>query len=115
MSGEAASRAELDLPGVQERLLEAVQATGTPVVLVVNSGRPLTIAWAAEHVPAIVESWFLGVETGPALAAVLRSEEHTSELQSQSNLVCRLLLAKKKTLHSSLCTAHSTPSHCERA
>src|SRR5437868_701172 len=71
MSGEAASRAELDLPGVQERLLEAVQATGTPVVLVVNSGRTLTIAWAAEHVPAIVESWFLGVETGPALAAVL--------------------------------------------
>ena len=71
MSGEAASRAELDLPGVQERLLEAVQATGTPVVLVVNSGRPLTIAWAAAHVPAIVESWFLGVETGPALAAVL--------------------------------------------
>src|SRR2546429_5395917 len=71
MSGEAASRAELDLPGVQERLLEAVQATGTPVVLVVNSGRPLTITWAAEHVPAIVESWFLGVETGPALAAVL--------------------------------------------
>ena len=71
MSGEAASRAELDLPSVQERLLEAVQATGTPVVLVVNSGRPLTIAWAAEHVPAIVESWFLGVETGPALAAVL--------------------------------------------
>ena len=71
MSGEAASRADLDFPGVQERLLEAVQATGTPVVLVVNSGRPLTIAWAAEHVPAIVESWFLGVETGPALAAVL--------------------------------------------
>src|SRR5437660_4933855 len=71
MSGEAASRASLDFPGVQERLLEAVQATGTPVVLVVNSGRPLTIAWAAEHVPAIVESWFLGVETGPALAGVL--------------------------------------------
>src|SRR6184192_4048623 len=71
MSGEAASRADLDLPGVQAQLLEAVHATGTPVVLVVNSGRPLTIAWAAEHVPAIVESWFLGVETGPALAAVL--------------------------------------------
>ena len=65
MSGEAASRADLDLPGVQERLLDAVQATGTPVVLVVNSGRPLTLAWAAEQVPAIVESWFLGVETGP--------------------------------------------------
>ena len=71
MSGEAASRADIDLPGVQPRLLEAIQATGTPVVLVVMSGRPLTIPWAAEHVPAIVESWFLGVEDGPALAAVL--------------------------------------------
>ncbi|HXL34854.1 MAG TPA: glycoside hydrolase family 3 N-terminal domain-containing protein, partial [Gemmatimonadales bacterium] len=71
MSGEAASRADIDLPGVQPRLLEAIQATGTPVVLVVMSGRPLTIPWAAEHVPAILESWFLGVETGPALAAVL--------------------------------------------
>src|SRR5947208_4099201 len=71
MSGEAASRADLDLPGVQQQLLEAIQATGTPVVLVVMSGRPLTIPWAAEHVPAIVESWFLGVEDGPALAAVL--------------------------------------------
>jgi len=71
MSGEAASRSDIDLPGVQPRLLEAIQATGTPVVLVVMSGRPLTIPWAAEHVPAIVESWFLGVEDGPALAAVL--------------------------------------------
>ncbi len=71
MSGEAASRANIDLPGVQPQLLEAIHATGTPIVLVVMSGRPLTIPWAAEHVPAIVESWFLGVETGPALAAVL--------------------------------------------
>jgi len=71
MSGEAASRANIDLPGVQPRLLEAIHATGTPVVLVTMNGRPLTIPWAAEHVPAIVESWFLGVETGPALAAVL--------------------------------------------
>src|SRR5207237_6142907 len=71
MSGEAASRANLDLPGIQPRLLEAIHATGTPIVLVVMSGRPLTLPWAAEHVPAIVESWFLGVETGPALAAVL--------------------------------------------
>ncbi len=71
MSGEAASRASLDLPGVQPRLLEAVYATGTPTVLVVMNGRPLTLPWAAEHVPAMVESWFLGVETGPALAAVL--------------------------------------------
>jgi len=71
MSGEAASRADIDLPGVQARLLEAISATGTPVVLVIMNGRPLTIPWAAEHVPAIVESWFLGVEDGPALAAVL--------------------------------------------
>src|SRR5438876_1047365 len=65
MSGEAASRANIDLPGVQPRLLEAISATGTPIVLVLMNGRPLTIPWAAEHVPAIVESWFLGVETGP--------------------------------------------------
>ncbi len=71
MSGEAASRANIDLPGVQQQLLEAVYATGTPVVLVIMNGRPLTIPWAAEHVPAILESWFLGVETGPAVAAVL--------------------------------------------
>src|SRR2546423_387243 len=71
MSGEAASRANIDLPGVQQQLLEAVHASGTPVVLVLMNGRPLTIPWAAEHVPAIVESWFLGVEDGPALAAVL--------------------------------------------
>jgi len=71
MSGEAASRANIDLPGVQQQLLEAVNATGTPVVLVLMNGRPLTIPWAAEHVPAILESWFLGIETGPALAAVL--------------------------------------------
>src|SRR5438132_1216886 len=68
---QLASRANIDLPGVQQQLLEAVHATGTPIVLVLMNGRPLTIAWAAEHVPAIVESWFLGVETGPALAAVL--------------------------------------------
>ena len=71
MSGEAASRADIDLPGVQQRLLETISATGTPVVLVIMNGRPLTIPWAAEHVPAIVESWFLGVETGPALSAIL--------------------------------------------
>jgi beta-glucosidase len=71
MSGEAASRANIDLPGVQQQLLEAVHATGTPIVLVLMNGRPLTIPWAAEHVPAILESWFLGIETGPALANVL--------------------------------------------
>jgi len=71
MSGEAASRSTLGLPGVQEQLLEAVQGTGTPVALVLMSGRPLALPWAAEHVPAIVEAWALGVETGHAVADVL--------------------------------------------
>src|SRR5437870_4530261 len=71
MSGEAASRSSLGLPGVQQQLLEAVHATGTAVVLILMNGRPLTVQWAADHVPAIVEAWFLGVETGPALAGVL--------------------------------------------
>ena len=71
MSGEAASRSTLGLPGVQQRLLEAVHATGTPVVLVLMNGRPLALEWAAGHVAAIVEAWFLGVETGHALADVL--------------------------------------------
>src|SRR5881398_1861853 len=71
MSGEAASRSSLGLPGVQQQLLEAVQATGTAVVLILMNGRPLTVQCAADHVPAILEAWALGVETGPALAAVV--------------------------------------------
>jgi len=71
MSGEAASRSSLGLPGVQEQLLEAVAATGTPVVLVLMNGRPLILEWAWDHVPAIVETWFLGVEAGNATADVL--------------------------------------------
>ncbi len=71
MSGEAASRAYLDLPGNQQQLLEAVQATGKPVVLLIFSGRPLVLDWAADHIPAIMEVWFPGVETGPAIADVL--------------------------------------------
>lgn len=71
MSGEAGSRASLGLPGVQQQLLERVAAAGTPVVLVTMSGRPLILEWAAEHVPAILQTWFLGVETGHAVADVL--------------------------------------------
>ncbi len=71
MSGEAASRAHLDLPGNQEQLLEAVVATGKPVVLLIFSGRPLVLDWAAQHVPAIMEVWFPGVETGPAIVDTL--------------------------------------------
>ena len=78
MSGEAASRSSLGLPGVQQQLLEAVHATGTAVVLILMNGRPLTVQWAADHVPAIVEAWFLGVETGPALAGVLFGDVNPS-------------------------------------
>jgi beta-glucosidase len=71
MEGEAASRVHLGFTGNQEKLLEAVVATGKPVVLVVLSGRPLQIKWAAEHVPAIVQAWSPGLEAGPAVADVL--------------------------------------------
>ncbi len=71
MSGEAASRADLDLPGNQQQLLEAVVATGKPVVLLIFSGRPLVLDWAAQHVSAIMEVWFPGVETGPAIVETL--------------------------------------------
>jgi beta-glucosidase len=71
MSGEAASRATLDLPGMQEQLLEAVASTGKPVVLVLENGRPLDIRWAAAHVPAILEAWYPGTEGGGAVADVL--------------------------------------------
>jgi beta-glucosidase len=70
-SGETRDRASLELPGVQQELLEAVHATGTPVVLVLVNGRPLSVSWAAEHVPAILEAWVPGEEGGPAVADVL--------------------------------------------
>jgi len=71
MSGEAASRSSLKLSGAQEELLEAVVATGKPVVLVLVNGRPLDISWAAEHVPAILESWYSGSQAGNGIADVL--------------------------------------------
>ncbi len=71
MSGEAGSRASLDFPGNQEQLLEAVVSTGKPVVLLVFSGRPLVLTWAAQHVPTILEAWFPGTEAGSAIADVL--------------------------------------------
>jgi len=71
MSGEAGSRTSLELPGNQQQLLEAVAATGKPVVLLIFSGRPLVLNWAAQHIPAIMETWFPGTEAGNAIADVL--------------------------------------------
>jgi len=78
MTGEAASRAHLGLPGRQQQLLEKMVATGKPVVLLLFSGRPLTLPWAFEHVPAVVAVWFPGVQAGPALVRTLFAEANPS-------------------------------------
>ncbi len=71
MSGENASRSTLDLPGRQLELLQAVKATGKPVVLVLMNGRPLDISWAAQNVPSILEVWYPGTAGGHAVANLL--------------------------------------------
>ncbi len=71
MSGEAASRSSLDLPGRQLDLVKALHATGKPVIVVLMNGRPLTINWIAENSPAILETWFAGTQAGNAIADVL--------------------------------------------
>ena len=71
MTGEAHSRANLHLPGAQEDLVRAIVATGKPVVMLVNAGRPLVLDWEATHVPAIVYTWWLGSEAADAIADVL--------------------------------------------
>jgi beta-glucosidase len=78
MSGEAASRAHLALPGRQEELLRGIVDTGKPVVLILFSGRPLTLPWAFEHVPAVIAAWFPGTQTGSALARTLFGEVNPS-------------------------------------
>ena len=74
MEGEASSRVRLGFTGAQEKLLEAVAATGKPVIVVLLAARPLELKWAAEHVPAILEAWSPGIEAGPAVADVLFGE-----------------------------------------
>jgi beta-glucosidase len=74
MTAEAASLAHLDLPGRQEELLEKVCATGKPVVLLLFTGRPLTLPWAFAHVPAVIEAWYPGLQAGPALVRILYGE-----------------------------------------
>ena len=78
MTGEAASRAHLGLPGMQQKLLEAIVGTGKPVVLILFSGRPLTLPWAFEHVSAVLAAWFPGVQAGPALVRTLFGESNPS-------------------------------------
>ncbi len=71
MSGEAASRSNIDLPGRQLELVKAIHATGKPYVVVLINGRPLTINWVAENSPAILEAWFPGTMAGPAIVDTL--------------------------------------------
>jgi beta-glucosidase len=71
MNGEGASRANLGLPGVQQELLEKIHATGKPVVVLLLNGRPLTIEWMDDNIPAIVETWTLGSQAGLAVADVV--------------------------------------------
>jgi beta-glucosidase len=71
MSGEAKSRSNLHLPGVQEDLIRAIAATGKPVVVMISAGRPLIFNWTADHVPAILYTWWLGTRAGGAMAEVL--------------------------------------------
>lgn len=78
MSGEAASRSDIGIPASQKRLMEAVLATGKPVVLVLMNGRPLTLEWEDAHVPAILETWFLGTEAGNAITDVLLGDYNPS-------------------------------------
>jgi beta-glucosidase len=71
MIGEGASRSSLELPGRQLALLQAVAATGTPVVLLVMNGRPLDLRWAAQNIPAILDIWYPGTQGGTAVADLL--------------------------------------------
>ena len=77
-SGEAKSRSNLRLPGVQEELVKAIQATGKPVVVLINAGRPLIFNWTADQVPAILYTWWLGSEAGNAIADVLFGDYNPS-------------------------------------
>lgn len=78
MTGEAASRTSLDLPGNQQALLEQLVATGKPVVLVMLSGRPNSITWADENVDAILHAWYPGTQGGRAVADVLFGDYNPS-------------------------------------
>lgn len=77
-SGEGRSRTDIGLPGVQQELLESIYKVNKNIVLVLNNGRPLAIPWAAENIPAIVEAWHLGTQSGNAIAQVLYGDYNPS-------------------------------------
>ncbi|MNJ98080.1 Periplasmic beta-glucosidase precursor [compost metagenome] len=78
LSGEGRSRTELGLPGVQQELLETVYKANPNIVLVLTNGRPLVLSWAAQNIPAIVEAWHLGTQSGNAIAQVLYGDYNPS-------------------------------------
>lgn len=77
-SGEGRSRANLDFPGLQQELLEAVRDANPNIIIVVMSGRPLVLSWAHQHVPAILQAWHLGHRSGQAITDVLTGKENPS-------------------------------------
>ncbi len=77
-TGEGRSRTDLGLPGVQQELLEEIYKVNPNIILVLNNGRPLSIPWADEHIPAIVEAWQLGTQSGNAIAQVLYGDYNPS-------------------------------------
>jgi len=78
MNGEGASRADIGLPGVQQELLMELKKTGKPIVVALVNGRPLTLEWVHENIPAIVETWTLGSESGNAVADVIFGDYNPS-------------------------------------
>lgn len=78
MSGEAKSRSNIHLPGVQEELIKVLQKTGKPIVILINAGRPLIFNWTADNMPTIVYTWWLGSEAGNAIADVLFGDYNPS-------------------------------------
>ncbi|TAD83891.1 MAG: beta-glucosidase BglX [Bacteroidetes bacterium] len=78
MSGEAKSKSNLQLPGVQEALIKAIHRTGKPMVVLISAGRPLIFNWTAKHIPAILYTWWLGMQAGNAMADVLFGQHNPS-------------------------------------
>ncbi|MEP7111368.1 MAG: glycoside hydrolase family 3 N-terminal domain-containing protein [Ferruginibacter sp.] len=78
MTGEAKSRSNIHLPGVQEELIKAIYATGKPLVVMINAGRPLIFNWTADNIPAILYTWWLGTTAGNAIGDVLFGDYNPS-------------------------------------